>query len=121
MVGEVLTVEDTGNVGLSIPGRLLSFATGSLCVENCRLRGWAQSNYVSSYSTSTNFKSIMRPRQHTALFYKKCRKRVMNDIRINDMTEALIAVLSTTASMGIDVDLWASWPPSSCYMCMSQA
>lgn len=30
MVGEVLTVEDTVNVSLSILGRFLSFATGSI-------------------------------------------------------------------------------------------
>ncbi|WP_122688786.1 hypothetical protein, partial [Pseudomonas viridiflava] len=30
---------------------------------------------------------------------------MMNDIRINEIREALLTVLSTAASMGIDVDL----------------
>jgi hypothetical protein len=40
----------------------------------------------------------------TAMVYKKRRKRVMKDVRISEIREALLAVLSTAASKGIDVD-----------------
>ncbi len=40
----------------------------------------------------------------------------MNDVRISELREALLAVLSTAASMGIDVDLLAIWLRKSCWM-----